>query len=117
MDFMDISMSLVALATYSVFMLVFVASIWTVFKKAGRPGWACIIPIYNVFVLLQVARRPAWWLLMFLIPCVGVPFYIITFFDIAKAFGKGTLFGFGLLLLGPIFFPILAFGSSQYQPA
>ena len=88
---------------------------WVVFSKAGRPGFACLIPIYNLVVLLQIAKRPVWWCVLFFIPCLGVPFYFITFVDLAKAFGKGPFFGIGLMLLGPIFFPILAFGSARYQ--
>ena len=88
---------------------------WVVFSKAGRSGFTCLIPIYNLVVLLQIAKRPVWWCVLILIPCLGVPFYFITVIDLAKAFGKGTLFGLGLVFLGPIFFPILAFGSARYQ--
>jgi len=96
------------------FVVLVVVSMWKVFEKAGQPGWAAIIPIYNVYILLKVARRPGWWLLLYLIPIVSLVIAIIVSLDVAKAFGKGAGFGIGLAFLGFIFFPILAFGDAQY---
>jgi hypothetical protein len=95
--------------------LLLIVSMWKVFSKAGQPGWAAIIPIYNIYVLCKVAGRPGWWLLLMLIPLVNFIIAIIICIDIAKNFGKGTGFGLGLAFLGIIFWPILAFGSAQYQ--
>lgn len=97
------------------FVVFLVASIWKVFVKAGHPGWAAIIPIYNLYIMLQIAGRPAWWLILFLIPVVSLVVAVIVFIDLAKAFGRGTGFAIGLLLLGIVFWPILGFGSSTYQ--
>ena len=88
---------------------------WKIFAKAGKPGWAIIIPIYNGIVALQIVNRPVWWIILFLIPIVNVVISIIVALDMAKAFGKGTGFGIGLILLGIIFYPILAFGDAAYQ--
>ncbi|MBN1326558.1 MAG: signal peptidase I, partial [Candidatus Cloacimonetes bacterium] len=82
--------------------------------KAGKPGWGCIIPIYNVILQMEIAGRPGWWFLLMFIPGVNIVISIIVLLDIAKAFGKGTGFGIGLILLGFIFFPILAFGDAKY---
>ena len=86
---------------------------WKVFTKAGQPGWASIIPIVNLFFLCKVAGRPGWWLLLLLI-CFPI-FWIIICLDVAKRFGKGVGFALGLVFLGIIFYPILGFGSAQYQ--
>ena len=94
-----------------------VAAWWKVFTKAGQPGWACLVPFYNVYLILQIAGRPGWWLLLWLIPVANVIIAIVTFVDVAKKFGKGTGFGVGLALLGPIFMPILGFGDARYQSA
>ncbi len=94
-----------------------VASLWKIFAKAGEPGWAAIIPIYNAIVLLKIVGRPLWWLLLMLIPFVGLIFAFIVVFDLARAFGKGGLFALGLIVLGPIFYPVLAFGDAKYQGA
>ena len=88
---------------------------WKVFTKAGQPGWACLIPIYNLYVLCKIAGRPGWWLLLMLIPFVNIIILIILCIDIAKSFGNGVGFGLGMAFLGFIFWPILGFGSAQYQ--
>lgn len=93
-----------------------IAGMWTTFAKAGQPGWGCIIPIYNALLMLRIAGRPAWWLLLFLIPFVNIVIGIIVGIDIARNFGKGALFGLGLAFFSIIFYPILGFGSAQYQP-
>jgi len=89
---------------------------WKVFEKAGQPGWAILIPIYNIYVMLKIAGRPGWWLLLYLIPVVNFVIAIIVAIDIAKAFGQSAAFGFFLLfLLGGIGYLILGFGSYRYQ--
>lgn len=105
---------LIAIVWLAVLVLV-LASMWVLFTKAGKPGWAAIIPIYNVIVLLEIIGRPLWWILLLFIPCVNFVVPIILFIDLAKSFGKDALFGVGLWLLGFIFFPILAFGDAKYQ--
>lgn len=87
------------------------------FTKANQPGWAILIPIYNFYILLKIAGRPGWWLLLFLIPLVNLVICFMVALDIAKSFGKGTGFGLGLFFLSFIFYPILGFGSAAYQGA
>ena len=94
--------------------VILVIGMWKVFTKAGRPGWAAIIPIYNFYILLKIAGKPGWWLLLVLIPVVNLVIVIITYVEVAKAFGKGVGFGIGLAFLGFIFFPILGLGDAQY---
>lgn len=91
-----------------------IAGMWKMFEKAGKPGWAAIIPIYNVYVLLQIVGRPTWWLLLFLIPLVNVVIAVILAIDTAKAYGEGIGFALGLMFLGFVFYPLLGFGKSQY---
>ena len=93
-----------------------IAAFWTVFTKAGQPGWACIVPIYNIIVLLQIARKPLWWIILMLIPLVNIVIGILVVIEIAKNFGKSAGFGIGLLFLPFIFYPILAWGDARYQP-
>lgn len=87
---------------------------WKIFTKAGKPGWAAIIPIYNLIVLLEVIGRPIWWIVLLLIPCVNIVAAAIINIDLAKSFGQGAGFGIGLWLLPYIFYPILGFGRSAY---
>ena len=95
-------------------LLVIVAT-WKVFTKAGQPGWASIIPIYNLYIWCKIVGRPWWWILLMLIPIVNFIVAIILCIDLAKSFGKGAGFGIGIALLGVIFLPILGFGSAQYE--
>jgi hypothetical protein len=97
------------------FTILMIAAWWKIFSKAGQPGWAAIIPIYNWIVWCKIVGRPWWWILLLLIPFVNLIILIILMIDLAKSFGKGVGFGIGLILLAVIFFPILGFGSAQYQ--
>lgn len=94
--------------------VVMVASLWKVFTKAGQPGWAAIVPIYNAIVLLQITGRPLWWIVLFMIPLANIVVGILVAIDLAKSFGQSTGFALGLVFLGFIFFPILGFGSARY---
>jgi hypothetical protein len=105
--------SLIVLAV----MVFLIAAFWKVFTKAGQPGWAAIIPIYNAIVWLRIAGRPGWWIILILIPIVGFVIAIMVSVDLARKFGKGAGFGLGLVFLGFIFYPILAWGSAQYSGA
>src|SRR6266496_347844 len=97
--------------------LLMIVAMWKVFTKAGQPGWASIIPIYNLYIWCKIVGRPWWWILLMLIPFVNFIILIILCIDTAKSFGKGAGFGIGLALLGIISWPILGFGSAQYQGA
>ena len=90
-----------------------IASVWKVFAKAGEPGWAAIVPIYNIVVMLKIAGKPAWRIILFIIPFVNIIISLLVFLGIAKNFGKGGGFGVGLWLLGFTFFPILGFGDAK----
>jgi hypothetical protein len=109
--------SAVILVIYLAFFVAFFAGLWVTFAKAGKPGWASIIPIYNMIVLLEIAGKPLWWLLLFFIPFVNFVIAILVQLDVAKNFGKGAGFGLGLAFLPFIFYPILGFGDAQYQGA
>lgn len=108
-------LGLVLLLVYAGVIIAFIASFWKMFVKAGQPGWASIIPIYNIYVLLKIVCRPSWWLLLYIIPAVNIIISIIVTLDLAKRFDKGTGFAIGLILLPIIFYPILGFGDSTYK--
>ncbi len=97
--------------------LLMIVAMWKVFAKAGQPGWASIIPIYNLYIWCKVVGRPAWWIILMLIPFLNIIVAIVLCIDMAKSFGKAAGFGIGLVFLGIIFLPILGFGSAQYQGA
>ncbi len=91
-----------------------IASMWKLFSKAGKPGWACLVPIYNYVVWLEIIKKPIWWIILLMIPIVNFIIIIIMFVEMAKAYGKSGGFGVGMILLPYIFFPMLAFGDSKY---
>lgn len=95
--------------------VIILLSFWKVFTKAGKPGWACLIPIYNIIVLLEIAGKPVWWIILFLIPIVNIVVCILVCIALAQNFGKSTGFALGLAFLPFIFYPILAFGDAQYK--
>lgn len=87
---------------------------WKLFKKAGEHGWASIVPFYCNYVLYKIAFGNGWLFLLSLVPIVNIVMAILLPFKLAKAFGKDIGWGFGLLFLSIIFYPMLAFGSAEY---
>jgi len=100
---------------YFAVIILMIAGMWKIFVKAGKPGWAAIVPIYNLVVLLEIVGKPIWWIILMIIPLVNLIVYIIVLIELAKRFGKGIGFALGLLFLPFIFFPVLGFGSAQYH--
>ena len=90
-------------------------SMWKVFKKAGKPGWASIIPIYNIYTMIQIAKLPTYYLLLFMIPIANIYAMFKIYIELAHKFNKSTGFGVGLIFLSVIFFPMLAFGDATYE--
>ncbi|MBY0347289.1 MAG: hypothetical protein GTN67_04190 [Hydrotalea flava] len=113
-DFSFALFDTIAFAYLAIILLVLIAQ-WKIFEKAGQPGWACIIPIYNFIVLMRVIGKPWWWLLLMLIPVVNIVFAIWSVNLLSKSFGKEEGFTIGLLILPFIFYPILAFGDATYK--
>lgn len=111
------TLGIIGLLVPLILLILVIAGFWKVFEKAGQPGWAAIIPIYNVYILLKIVGRPVWWLILFFIPVVNFIIGIIVSIDVTKAFGKGIGYAIGLLILPIIFYPILGFGDASYQGA
>ena len=97
------------------FVVLMIASLWVVFTKAGKPGWAAIVPVYNIIVKLEIVGRPLWWILLMFLPLVNIVVWIVISIDLAKSFGKDVGYGVGLALLPFIFHPMLAFGDATYR--
>lgn len=91
------------------------AGTWRVYEKAGKPGWACLIPFYNFFVLLQIVEKPEWWLVWLFVPVANLVVKIWVTNLLSKSFGKDEAFTLGLIFLPYIFYPILGFGNADYK--
>lgn len=110
---LPLGMILIGLALSS--WVIYIGSLWLVYSKSGRGGWLIFIPIVNVLVMLRMAGHPTWHFLLLLIPIVNVFVLIMMWINLGRAFGKGTLFGLGLIFFHWLFVVILAFGQSEYQ--
>ena len=99
-----------------IFAIVIIAAMWKVYAKAGQPGWAAIIPLYNIWVLMKIIGRPGWWLILYFIPFVGLVVYFINAIDLAKSFGKSAAYGVILLFFfNVVGYLMLGFGDAEYQ--
>lgn len=112
-----IVLMLIYLFFVTIFSAIMIVSMWKIFTKAGKEGWAAIIPIYNVIVELEIIRKPIWWIVLMLIPFVNLVVFIIISLELAKVFGKSAGFGILLALVPIIGYPMLAFGDAKYQGA
>ena len=103
---------------YSIILIAFALcstiGLWKVFKKAGEPGWAAIVPIYNSYVIFKITWGNGWKFLLMLIPLANIVFCIMTVNKLAKAFDKNIGFTIGLILVQPVFLLILGFGTARY---
>ena len=91
----------------------FVVAMWKVFVKAGKPGWAALIPIYNIYIMCEIAEKEWWYILLLCVPILNIYAIFVIYDGIAKKFGKTTGFTIGMMFLPYIFFPILAFGKNN----
>jgi len=105
----------ITIILYVLLIALMLVSMWKIYTKAGKPGWAILIPIYNIIVLLEIVGKPWWWIFLFLIPLVNIVFAIWMYNLLSKSFGKDEGFTVGLILLSFIFIPILGLGKAQYQ--
>jgi hypothetical protein len=111
--------AIVGLIMFVIYLGVFGAMLWgmwKVFEKMGRKGWEGIVPIYNIYILLQIFNKPIWWLVLLLVPIANFVVLILLCIELAKSFGKTPGYGVGLALLGPVFFPLLAYSPATFTP-
>lgn len=99
---------------YLAIVVLMVVAMWKIYVKAGQPGWAAIIPIYNIVVLMRIVGKPGWWTILYFIPLVNIVIAIIVTHRLSLSFGKEIGYTLGLLLIGIVFYPLLAFGDATY---
>ncbi|HIA71409.1 MAG TPA: signal peptidase I [Phycisphaerales bacterium] len=88
---------------------------WKTASKAGQPGILACIPIVQLFILMMIAKKPLWWVLLFFVPFVNIIVVVIVLNEISNRFGRGVGTTLGLIFLPFIFWPILGFGDAEYQ--
>ncbi len=99
---------------YFIIIIASLAGMWKVYEKAGHPGWKAIIPVYNLIILMRIIRKPAWWVLLMIIPYIGIIWSVWSTNLLSKSFGKGIGTTLGLFFLPFIFYPMLGFGDDKY---
>lgn len=102
---------------YLALIVLMLVGMWRVFQKAGHPGWAAIVPIYNSYILCKIAGKPGWWVLLMLIPIVNFVILLLISLEVSRNFGKTQGFAIGLWLLPIVFYPILGFSDARYMAA
>lgn len=100
---------------YLILGVISVVSMWRIFTKAHQPGWAAVVPVYNLYILTQVAGRSGWWVVWLLIPGINIIAAIFLANDLAKSFGQGIGMAVLIILVSVIGLPTLAFGPYEYQ--
>lgn len=100
--------------------IVMIIAWWKLFTKAGKPGWAALIPVYNLWVLFEIVGLPGWLSLLMFVPFVGqigvAILNIVAAVKMPERFGKEPVYAVGLIFLPMVFYPMLAFGKSEYVP-
>jgi hypothetical protein len=112
---MQSPVSSLGVIVYLLFVIFYLAGFWRIFEKAGRPGWASLIPFYNFYVLTKIADRPVWYLFLLFFPFANIFAFCSICNGVSTKFGKNMGYTLGLIFLGFIFFPALGFGSAQYE--
>ncbi|WP_147822249.1 DUF5684 domain-containing protein [Salidesulfovibrio onnuriiensis] len=100
---------------YLAIVIIVCVGMWKMFEKAGEPGWAALIPIYNVWVLTRIGGKPWWWMLLYLVPLLNAVMFFLLYMAIARRFGEPVIYAVGLFFLPFIFFPLLGFGRARYS--
>ncbi len=109
MENLGITELLMILAITLPFIILQTIGYWKLFTKAGKPGWAALVPVYNVIIILQIINKPWWWLLLMIIPFVGLIWAVWSTNLFVKSYGKDVAYTIGFLLLPFIFVPLLGF--------
>ena len=96
--------------------ILLIVSMWKIYKKAGKPGWAAIVPVYNIIVLLEIAELPLWYIVLFFIPFANIYALFKIYIELAHKFGKSTGFGVATVFFSIVCLPILAFSkTAEYK--
>ena len=95
--------------------IILIAAEWRIYTKADKPGWAVLIPFYNMWVEYEIICGSGAKMFFLLIPIFNIYWGIKSTIKLAHAFGRSTGFGIGLLFLPAIFTCILGFGRAEYE--
>ena len=112
---MNVSVNPLLIVLWIVVAVALIAANWRIFTKAGKPGWAILVPIYNIIVMLQIVGKPLWWIIMLLIPGVNAVFAILIIYNLVIKFGQPGWHVLLALFLSIFYYPYLGFSKVKYQ--
>jgi len=78
------------LIAFIIYNIIYGASTWQLYKKAGRKAWETIVPFYNFWIGLELIKRPKWWIILFFTPIVAPIMWVVYWVDFGRSFGKRT---------------------------
>ncbi|MCU0847636.1 MAG: DUF5684 domain-containing protein [Spirochaetes bacterium] len=107
--------SVVGSLIYLAIIILVIAGLWKIFVKAGKPGWAAIVPIYNLIVMIQIAGKPIWWIILMIIPLVNFIVFILIWLEIIKKFGQPTWHVILVIFVGFVYIPYLGFSDVAFK--
>lgn len=96
-------------------LLLMIPAVWRTFEKAGKPGWAGFVPLYNIYVLCRMGGLPGWWVALMVLPGINLLVLLAICHRVARAFGHGPGMALLMVFLPLVGFPVLGFGPAQYQ--
>jgi len=67
--------------------------------RAGN-AWLAWIPIVNIILMLNIAKKPLWWIVLCLIPLANIVILILVWMGLAEARGRARFWG--LLMIVPL---------------
>lgn len=103
---------IIATTIFYLTILSYFACFWKVFEKAGKPSWAGFIPVYNIWVWLQIMRKPWWWILLLIVPGINFLLLIVMHLELARAFGQRNMSQY----LIAIFVPFVTIAMIAFKP-
>lgn len=106
--------SIAMIIVYLLIAAVIIVSYWKIYTKAGKPGWAAIVPIYNIIILLEIVKKPVWWVILFFIPCANIVAMVLVALEFVKVFGKPSWHAALMILVGIVYLPYIAFSDAKY---
>lgn len=99
----------------AIFLIIMTFSLWRIFEKAKVDGYKALIPIYNIYIWIDIAELPIFLIPALFIPILNILIFYLVSFKLGSLFGKNLFFKLGMCILPFIFYPILGLSKSLYK--
>lgn len=112
-DFFSLLNVLLTSPIICILFVLYFENVYLLFRKYNQRPWLAIIPFVNLWILVKIADRPAWWNVFLYVPVVRYFFLYSINRSIAADFRRTNLYALGMTLLPSIFYGPAAFQSIQ----